>query len=162
LIEMAVVRLSRLGDLVSLAQLAGWVGQMRSEVRTPPAPGSIAAPKAGLNVPPEGIKKKQLSGEAEGANATSGLALTNETWPQVWSQLLPNIGTMLASKLSEAGAPAITGPNTLVFRFPRVYNQAREFVLHPDRFPRIEAALRLVTHQPWSVHIEEAAGETVP
>ena len=33
---------------------------------------------------------------------------------------------MLGSDLEKAGLPAISGPNTLVFRFPAAYNQARE------------------------------------
>jgi DNA polymerase-3 subunit gamma/tau len=157
LIEMAVVRLSRLGDLQSLSQLAGWLGQLRG---APPGPAPAGSRPASLTAPPEGVKKKPLT-EA-GEPASEALALTAESWPHVWSQILTIIGPMLASYLSKAGAPAIIGPNTLVFRFARVYNQEREFVLHPDRASRIEAALQHVTRQPWSVRAEEVAEEPVP
>ncbi len=43
---------------------------------------------------------------------------------------------MLAANLSKAGAPAITGPNSLVFRFPAGYNQAREYCESPEQLAR--------------------------
>src|SRR5262249_5686149 len=133
LVEMALVRLGRLGDLTSLSQLAQWLGQVRLDPRvagTQPAPGTAtnAARHPAVPPPPEGVKKKPLSPVSEAAPAqdTGPLDLTPESWPLLWPQLVPVVGTMMSSELQKAGLPAISGPNTLVFRFPPAYNQARD------------------------------------
>jgi DNA polymerase-3 subunit gamma/tau len=157
LVEMALVRLGRLGDLASLSQLAQWLGQLRLDPRgalTPP-PGSPALDQ---------VKKKPLSADREsGAVSPSSslpTELTAETWPYFWPQIVSIVGAMLASELEKAGAPAILGPNTLVFRFGPAYNHSREFVLNPERLARVEEALRRVTGNTWKVQLEQDASPT--
>jgi DNA polymerase-3 subunit gamma/tau len=64
----------------------------------------------------------------------------------------------MASELQKAGSPAISGPNTLVIRFPARYNQAREFCQEPSRVARIEEWLRRLTGQPCQLRIEAVSG----
>ena len=62
--------------------------------------------------------------------------------------------------LEKAGLPAITGPNSLVLRFPADYNQAREYCQEPTRLAKIEEAVRKVSGHPWTVRVE--AGPASP
>ena len=52
---MALVRLGRLDDLVSLSQLAQWLGQHSPMVGNPPGNGPARAAPEGC---PRGVKKK--------------------------------------------------------------------------------------------------------
>jgi DNA polymerase-3 subunit gamma/tau len=150
LVEMALVRLCRLGDLIPLAQLTQWLGQARPEAAPRPA-GDGGARAA----PPEAGKKKPLP--APSAEGGGPLALTPETLPQVWSQVLRSVGGMLASDLQKAETPAISGPNTLVLSFPTGYNQAREHCQEPTRLKKVEDALQKLTGQGWQLRVESGA-----
>jgi DNA polymerase-3 subunit gamma/tau len=158
LVEMALVRLCRLHDLVALSQLADWLEQA-------PRPDSraVSAAVTGQTVRPalsDIVKKKPVMPSDEPAETTADL--TEANWPQFWPQILANAGAMLGAELSKAGTPAISGPNTLVFRFPAGYNQAREYCQQPERLARVVDALLRVTGQAWKVHIEADAGGTAP
>jgi DNA polymerase-3 subunit gamma/tau len=161
LVEMAVVRLCRLHDLVALSQLAQWVSQTR------PDPRALTGPVAGRPALPEVVKKKGLTPEAANGSppaapaSVEGPPLSEATWPQFWPQIAANVGPMLGSELRKAGTPAISGPNSLVFRFPVGYNQAREYCDSPEQRSRVEEAIRRVTGKPWTVHIESDAGQAV-
>jgi DNA polymerase-3 subunit gamma/tau len=150
LVEMALVRLCRLGDLIPLAQLTQWLGQARPEAAPKPAGDGGARP-----APPEAGKKKPLPTPA--AEGGGPVALTPETLTQVWSQILRSVGGMLASDLQKAETPAISGPNTLVLRFPARYNQAREHCQEQARLKKVEDALRKQTGQDWQVRVESGA-----
>jgi DNA polymerase-3 subunit gamma/tau len=150
LLEMTLVRLGRLDDLVSLSQLAQWLGQGGP----PRANGGPAARVA----PPEGVKKKPPAVPESAALTAECLPLTAETLPQVWQAVLAQAGPILANELEKALAPAISGPNTLVIRFPVSYNSAREFCQDPARVARTEELLRRVTGQSCQLRIEAAGG----
>jgi DNA polymerase-3 subunit gamma/tau len=162
LVEMAVVRLCRLHDLVALSQLAQWVSQARPDPRAVTAAGTARPALA------EAIKKKPLTSEAVDGGTPpvsaniEAPALSETTWPQFWPQIVATVGPMLGSELRKAGTPAISGPNTLVFRFPAGYNQAREYCESPEQLARVEEAIRRITGKPWMVRIEADAGRAVP
>ena len=162
LVEMALVRLTRLSDLQSLSQLAALVGQGRLEAR--PAAG---LPLAGRLAPPEGAKKNAPTSPPEGPGPSAGpRELDAATLPQLWPEIITMVGGMLGAELNRAGLPAIFGPNTLVLRFPLGYNQARDYCQSPERLGRVEAALGKVTGRTWTVRIESdqkpaATGEAV-
>jgi len=82
--------------------------------------------------------------------------LSAETLPRIWQELLAQAGPLLASELGKAEVPAISGPNTLVLRFPLQYNQAREHCQEPVRVTRIEELLRKITGRAWQVRIDSA------
>ena len=150
LIEMALVRLGRLGDLVSVAQVAQWVAQLRSEG------GSGSATRVG---PPEAVKKKLVNSAVEESSAGQNpTELTAESLADVWQQVLGRIGVMFAAELGKAGLPAIFGPNALAIRFPAAYNDAYEFCQEPTRLSKVEAALQRFTGQKWALRVELVAG----
>jgi DNA polymerase-3 subunit gamma/tau len=170
LLEMALVRLGRLEDLVSLAQLVQQLGQVRNS----PAAGEAVRPAVSSatpqptqdktvrlpeKTPQEGVKKKQAAGTEPGVE-TSPLALTVESLPEVWQQVLAQVGQMLGKMLADAELPAISGPNALVLRFPSRYNFQRERCQEPAQLSRIEAALRKITGRTYSLRIE--AGPALP
>jgi DNA polymerase-3 subunit gamma/tau len=159
LLEMALVRLGRLGDLVALSQLAQWLGSSGEDRPTPrveksapalavpPAPAAVAPPEAG---------KKKLTVAA--APTPAQVSLTPETMAEVWQEVLQQVGPMLASDLEKAEIPAISGPNALVLRFPVGYNPEREHCQEPARVARVEELLRKLTGRAWNLRIESLGG----
>ncbi len=162
LLEMALVRLGRLDDLASLSQLTQWLGQAREvpQAANPALPraqqsnlsGSAAAARA-----PEVKKKPETS--PEGAAAGTPLALSVDSLPQVWEEVLKHLGPMVASSLRKGQLPAIFAPNTLVLRFPSSYNSEREHCQQPANVARVEEVLRRITGHGWNVRIESAGGD---
>jgi DNA polymerase-3 subunit gamma/tau len=150
LFEMALVRLARLEDLVSVTQLAQLVASGGGEVRKP-AP---AAPRTTL--PPEAVKKKPNGTEPGPANGTQSLSAA--TIEPVWREVLGLVGPMFSSKLQGAGFPAIIGPNTLVLSFPPGYNEAREYCQEASRVSKVEEYLRRITGHPWQLRLESVSG----
>ncbi len=151
LMEMALVRLGRLDDLLSLGQVAQWLAQPGS---APPPARTAAATTA----PPEGVKKKPLMAAVEALPPTTAapvpLSLSEEMLPRVWQAVLAQVGPMMASQAEKAGPPAIFGPNALVLRFDSRYNAEREYCSEPARVQRIEELLRQVTGHACQLRIE--------
>jgi DNA polymerase-3 subunit gamma/tau len=166
LVEMALVRLSRLDDLVSLSQLAQ-VLQGGEPLPDPTASASQpqymnttgTAPQFGKRTgePTEGVKKKSPS-MSEGGDGRARLPLTSDSLPQVWPEILTQVGPILGKELERAGLPAISGPNHLVIRFSPDYNRQREYCADPTRVQRLQDALKRVTGQDWAVRFETAFG----
>jgi DNA polymerase-3 subunit gamma/tau len=176
LVEMALVRLGRLGDLVSISQLAQMLSQPRDvapSAATPPRanarpPESVSASSPRPSAPAlpraaetDSLKKKPLI-DADSVAAPSPLTLSPDTLSAIWQAVLGQVGPMMASDLEKAGLPAISGPNTLVLRFPIGYNAQREHCNQPARVVRVEEALRKITGQACSLRIESAGTEAVP
>ena len=128
LLEMAVVRLSRLEELLSVGQLL----QSLTQNGIPTQPGQRAA-----NVV-DPSKKNALMGPVNGVAVTNHvvsaselttLKLSEETLPEVWRRLqqyLVEKSPILAIHIKAAQLPAIFGPNSLAIRFHSSYNQAYE------------------------------------
>jgi DNA polymerase-3 subunit gamma/tau len=164
LVEMAIVRLSRLDDLVSLAQLAQMLqsGGEQSAVQLGQRAnfGTTIAqhmPTARTVELPEAIKKKSL----ELANAVAGdtrSPLTTESLPRVWTEILAQVGPILARELDRGGLPAISGPNALVLQFPPEYSQQRDYCAELTRSQRVQEALRRATGEPWVLRLEIGPG----
>ena len=148
LAEMALVRLTRLSDLVSLSQLAAAVAQM------PRGQAAVQRPQATVPLS-EAVKKNILTPAPEPVSGP--LALSEATWPAIFQQMTGIVGAMLATQLGKAGSPAITGPNSLAFRFVPDYNKEAEICQQPERLWRIEQGLAKVTGQSWTVKIEAAS-----
>jgi DNA polymerase-3 subunit gamma/tau len=167
LVEMALVRLGRLGDLVSIGQVAQWLQSaptaQRSNASTP-AGGGVR------NAPPEGLKKKSLTAAYEEISQSSKTLpverSAEDALRQLWAQVLREVGGILATSLEKGGIPAISGPNTLVLRFPAAYNHAYEICAEPANIARIEDKLRGATGKAWSLRTEliraERAQGTAP
>jgi hypothetical protein len=80
--------------------------------------------------------------------------LTEATLPHVWPRILSKVGSLLGRDLEKAKLPAISGPNTLVFRFPSVYNQCVDHCQAPSSVTRLEEAIRKVTGRAWNLRFE--------
>jgi DNA polymerase III subunit gamma/tau len=154
LIEMALVRLGRLDDLVSLAQLAQWVGQGKQAQARATDSRSESATKVSL---PEGVKKKSVTLEPTNGAAVGPTEVTEETLPEIWREVVNLVGPLLGRDLEKANIPAIFGPNSLVLRFPVDYNQSREHCQEPSRLARVEEAMRKVTGRPWNIRVETSS-----
>ncbi len=155
LVEMALIRLSRLRDLVSLAQVTQWLGQVRAgTVQTAQTAGTVALP--------ETVKKKSLEPVADGADESAVMPLTEETLPQIWPRILGKVGRLLARDLEKAQLPAIFGPNTLVIRFPMAYNQSADTCQTPGSVARLEEALRKLTGRTWLLRFETIPSTDAP
>jgi DNA polymerase-3 subunit gamma/tau len=155
---MALIRLGRLEDLVSLNHLAQLLSQGQA---TAPGSNRVATPAGSRPVaPPEGAKKKYpiAPGRESGEGAAS---LTEQSLPQIWTEVLAQVGVLFASDLEKAGLPAISGPNTLVLRFPARYNRERDICQEPTRLQRIEQALQKVTQRPWKVRVETGSAGAI-
>jgi hypothetical protein len=66
---------------------------------------------------------------------------------------------MLAGNLGKAQDVAISGPKTLVVRFPSRYNHEGDYCQESTRVARIQDALRKVTGQDWIIRVEGTVGE---
>jgi DNA polymerase-3 subunit gamma/tau len=174
LVEMALVRLGRLENLVSLAQLGQLLNSApttegsRSKSDQPSVgPGRHSA-AANVVTPPEtGPRINQAKTNSDGVLA-GPIALTAETLPTVWTQTLSVLATsglggkLLAGDLEKAGIPAISGPNTLVLSVPTAYNRLREELgQDADRLQRVEEALRKACGKSWTLRIESTAAHPV-
>jgi DNA polymerase III subunit gamma/tau len=145
LVEIALVRLGRLNDLVSVGTVAQWL------TGAPADRGAASPPKPS---PPEAVKKKL----PPPAPIARPIELTEATLPETWAQSLRLVGAIHARELERAGLPAIFAPNTLVLRFPAAYNQSREFCQESARLSGIEDALRRVSGQSWKLRLETLPG----
>ena len=110
LVEMALVRLSRLEDLVSLAQLVAHLSgpatverKADSTERGTPETAALRGPRSGLPAAPatalDPVKKKPAAVEPE--------PLTADSLPRIWPGVLTQIGSLLASEIKRAGLPAV-------------------------------------------------------
>jgi len=159
LFEMALVRLGRLKDLVSLSQLTAMLGSSRND---DPATlkkklSSVVAANESANGHGEaGGRATVPLPDATPQAAKLGLALTPESLPQVLEHALGGLPQILSHHVRLASV-ATSGPNDLVLRFPLSYTQEKEYCLDPERFKRIEESFRRVLQGSCRVRIESAA-----
>lgn len=168
LLEMAVVRLSRLDDLVPVSQLALALSQPGAATvvaRAAPAGNLLSegAKKNGLTAPVNGLSVGLNGAHSVPATAQAVTPLDAASVVQVWDKVKLMAGVMLAGELSKAGMPAIVGPKALALRFPGRYNHAYEYCREPSRAQQIEGLLRQVTGQDWGLRFElDASAPAAP
>src|SRR5262249_26768805 len=150
LFEMALVRLTRLEDLVSLAQLAQAVSgaeKVAPDKRSSPAANAAAPAPSKKNLNDGEALPRVITPAPRPAAPPVPVALNAQSLPSVWEQVLAQLGQFLRNDLEKAGIPAISGPNTLVLRFPPGYNASRDRCQDPDKVARIEQLLLQFTGQ---------------
>jgi DNA polymerase-3 subunit gamma/tau len=157
LIEMALVRLARLENLISVAQLTQNARSAPTKPQGESASPAGRAPEPAAPRPPvtrvEPAEKKNAAADAEAA-----LTLTEATLPQIWTQVLGQVGQIYASYLVK-GTVAIGGPSHLVVRFSAAYNDDRDYCQEPARVDRVVEALRKITGRAWQVRFDLIPGE---
>jgi DNA polymerase III subunit gamma/tau len=172
LVEMAVVRLSRLDELVPVSQLAHWLSQPGS---APPAANRPATPavsagahagdgskKNGMTGPAEPVRPGSNGAPAPPAEGPSVTPVDNGNLSLVWDKVKVGTGPMHAGQLSMASPPAIVGPRSLVVRFPARYNHAYEYCREPGRAQLVEGLIKKQTGQDWSLRFELDATAAAP
>jgi DNA polymerase-3 subunit gamma/tau len=140
LLEMAIVRLTRLDNLVGVAQLVHWLQE---------GSGPAVAPRG---TPQPGVEPEKKKLAVEPIAAAIAIPLTPESLSEVWSQIVFQAGFAIKNELRNAVQQAISGPNTLVIRFPHGYN-----LPEGGRKAQIEELIAKVTGQTWTVKAENAA-----
>ncbi|HET6572752.1 MAG TPA: DNA polymerase III subunit gamma/tau [Fimbriiglobus sp.] len=152
LLEVAVVRLTRMDELLSVSSLAQMI-----------ANGSAALPSSTTSPPhyptTPSVKKNGLIG-SNGTYQTpsiTGDGATDE-FPAVWEKVLQDVGPMRGTHLRSAGLPAILGPNSLAIRFPTGYSSAYESCASESGIEVIRQVLKRTTGKEWSVRVEQVAG----
>jgi len=161
LLEMAVVRLARMDELLSVGQLASSLSQ--GGIVSLAQATSTSRPAGAPDNAGVGSKKNGMlmnGAEASGHDnpvSESPLALTDATLPEIWARLnryLSAKSPILANHLKLANLPAIFGPNTLAIRFSTEYNHAYEACDGEANLRRIEDALQRVVGSPVKVGID--------
>jgi DNA polymerase-3 subunit gamma/tau len=163
LLEMAVVRLSRLEKLLSVGQLV----QSMTQNGAPVSASSRAASSMGTADP---SKKNFLTSEAKGSEKLTQTQqnqivtireLNDSTVGQVWEELLGYLAEkspILTNHLKSALSPAIFGPNSLVIRFHSSYNHAHEACKTDVNLQRVQDALSKLLGKPATVRVELVGG----
>ncbi|WP_020470920.1 DNA polymerase III subunit gamma/tau [Zavarzinella formosa] len=173
LLEMAVVRLSRMEDLIPLTQIAQWISQGGgAKVIAGTSPGAVASgaepsKKNGHLSLADSFRAGNLAAPPPPETSNELLDLTAATLNDVWAKVKSTLGVMHGAELSQASLPAIVGPKTLVLRFPARYDSAYEYCREATRATIIETNLKKLTGVPWAVRFELDAkngspGPTVP
>lgn len=137
LLEMAVVRLSRLDELVSVSSLL-------NGIPVPVKPTVLAEDSSKKNSP---LNNSDTN--------VSRPATFNFSDPQVIADFVKTeLGPVKGSQFSQAGVPAILGPNSLAFRFAGRYSSAYEHCADERTVSAVQEALRKVSGRDWIVKIE--------
>src|SRR4030095_3581421 len=113
-LEIALVRLCQLDNLVSLSQLAQWLGKDGAAASTGPA-NTDSRPMA-VGSPPGSVEKKKVEDEVPAAGGQ--LPVRAENLPAIRQQLLVQAGLTIGSELRRVSGLAISGPNSLVLQVP--------------------------------------------
>jgi DNA polymerase-3 subunit gamma/tau len=167
LLEMAIVRLARLEELLSVGQLLQTVAQNGIPAGTSSRPAA-ALPAA------DPSKKNDLTAPLNGTAAhhqvfSNGefatLSLNETTLGEVWARLVQSLSEkapMLAGYLRQANHPAIFGPNSLAIRFHTRYNLACEACRSELNLQKIQDALGKLLGGPARVRIDSVGGTPPP
>jgi DNA polymerase-3 subunit gamma/tau len=107
------------------------------------------------------VPEPQSSPFVEAASSVPIPELTEASLRETWSLVMAQLGPMLAGNLEKSEAVAISGPKTLVLRFPSRYNHEQEYCQLSTSMTRIQEAIRKVTGQSWNVRIESTGGQPV-
>ncbi len=146
LLEMALVRLSRLEEMLSVAQLAQWVGGAEVPAGTAPRQALPAAAPA----------KKKTPGEPEAKPTVPVASVNSSNVNELWPRLKAEAGPVIAARLSQTPLlPAIIGPNALAIRFPNGYTAALEYLREERNGEEIRKTLKKITGGDWQVRFEE-------
>jgi DNA polymerase III subunit gamma/tau len=166
LVELALVRVTRLENLGDLATLIGRLAALEAgpalkKKPEPPAPslkGSVApsrpdaAPSPGGN----GHASPAAAGPPIPADPPLDLATVRLTWPKLIKKVGMRLGVALANAEQYL---AISGPNILAFRLPAGYNGLVEECDTPEARSKIEQALHSLIGRPVSLQFDRAARE---
>ncbi len=163
LLEMAVVRLARMEESLSVGHLIQSIAQggVIPAASNGTAVGSVGGSGA------DGVKKNGSLTLANGRNGSDNSTGTMEGPPalelsegsvtEIWQatkRILLERSPLLAKQLDSALLPAIFGPNSLAIRFAPGYNHAYQACATEQGVQRVQDALKRVTGQPVVVRFD--------
>jgi DNA polymerase-3 subunit gamma/tau len=175
LAEVAVIRLSRLGELLSVAELLAGAEAGAPNLPARAAPTSPARPPTRLSAPAESADPLKKNGTLNGRTAPQVpesptepavapsrpqiMALTPETMPVVWERILQDVGPMRGNQLRHAENAAIIGPNALEIRFSPRYSAAYDACSSEASLGVLRAAVQRTTGTEWQVRVVQDRAE---
>ena len=146
LLEAALVRLTRLENMLAISELAQQI--QRGEAM--PMPNNGNGPVA--------LKKNFVTAESEPLpstiNGNGATPVESPDWAKVWEKVLGNVGLVCRGYLSNIPLPAKIGPNRLAIRFPREYDSAYSQCRSDESQKSILQALKRVTNEDWHLNLE--------
>jgi DNA polymerase III subunit gamma/tau len=151
IVEVAVVRLARLEELVSITTLVQTLSQggalaLQAKVPTstaePSKKNSLANPVIASSVPIAQNTEKEAVSEAN-----------------LWVNAVESMGPYLRSNLQPPIAAAIIGPKLLAIRFPSGYSAAYDVCAVDEYRETIRLALKRISGEEWQIRLEKVAGE---
>ena len=159
LLEVAIVRLSRLSELLTITELSQWAQSGATLTSsTSPAKPKTSAPPANL----ESVKKKPVSELNGSIQPQAALDVTNAQ--MVWSRVIQEVGGVFLAYLKVPDISiAIFGPNSLEIEFPFDYNSAYEYTKIESNTETIRRILHKMTGAEWVVRVKlrsRSSGET--
>lgn len=169
LLEMAIVRISRLEDLQQVSELIariqqGGTPQVASTTSGSAATKSVqaASSKSAAAQSPRQKKSEEEEGLARAVSTAGngGEEMTAESIDRTWRQALENLGGMTAEFASHYDSIAISAPNQLVVRFKAPYTLHKERCEHPDQRRRLEEAMSQITGNTIRIDFQVQPGET--
>jgi DNA polymerase III subunit gamma/tau len=153
-VEMTVVRLSRLSDLVPIAQLSQWLQQPGVVAGMAGGSRAIASGSASDPSKKNGTLSDSFSAKVNASSLPAGSNGPPQTVPEIWEVVRQEAGAMHGAELGKAGPPATLGPKTMVLRFAPRYNHAYEYCRDAEKATKIESLIRKITGQEWVIRYE--------
>ncbi len=157
LLELAVVRLSRLKEMLAVGDIAQWVSaNPGASVPAPTRPAPAAAsPKPSPSVAEAAKKKPLTEPEVKAIPQPVFLEVSHDELPKLWAKLIQDVGPILAAQLRQLpGLPALSGPNALAIRVPSGYNAVYETIRGERTLDVLRIALRKSTGKDVAVAVE--------
>jgi DNA polymerase-3 subunit gamma/tau len=151
LLEMAVLRLIRLDELVSLAELSQRLFQSGSI----PNAGNVVNANSSEDASKKNGRIRTESPQSDSTPAKkSEIGSKPRTVEEIWSLLLEAVGPILSGNLSAGKMPAIIGPNTLVLSFPLGYTSHQDYCALPTSVENVQRELERITGEAWTFRVE--------
>jgi DNA polymerase III subunit gamma/tau len=147
LVEMAVVRLCRLEELLTVSSL----------VQLAQTGGSLPKPVAPRPESADPSKKNEPLIRTHDANPgqTSISGRLPEGWlVELWPKVILELGMFRGKQLQDIGLPAILGPNSLLIRIPSSYNSLYEGLKAEGQLDILRKAIQRETGEDVQIQLE--------
>jgi len=177
LVELAIVRISLLEDLSSIASLVATVASGQPIAASVSPTGRPAVKKnveyrpravATVNSPENGTASEQNSPPVDETQPVTQkqdktIHLSAETLDEIWQRILPLVPEILAGHLLNSSHRAISGPNLVEIVFPKSYLFSKSYCERSETSYRLETVTEEITGTPlkFSCSVDASSAEPV-